>query len=111
MICDARFSADGTKRFELTRDWLSEHPHDIPPGCICLGDGLMGMKCDALAHARLKVAKTVCWIMLNPSTADAVTDDPTVRKVIGFSQCWGFSKAVVVNLIPTIATDPRELPA
>jgi hypothetical protein len=26
----------------------------IPPGCICHGDGLMGMKCDAPEHARLK---------------------------------------------------------
>jgi hypothetical protein len=26
----------------------------IPPGCICHGDGLMGMRCDAPEHARLK---------------------------------------------------------
>jgi hypothetical protein len=26
----------------------------IPPSCICHGDGLMGMKCDAPEHARLK---------------------------------------------------------
>ena len=28
--------------------------YDIPPGCICLGDGLMGMKCTATKHARLR---------------------------------------------------------
>ena len=28
--------------------------YEIPDGCICLGDGLMGMKCTAKEHARLK---------------------------------------------------------
>ena len=28
--------------------------YDIPPGCICQGDGLMNMKCEATEHARLK---------------------------------------------------------
>ena len=26
----------------------------IPEGCICQGDGLMGMKCEAKDHAKLK---------------------------------------------------------
>jgi hypothetical protein len=26
----------------------------IPPGCICLGDGLLGMECRAPEHATLK---------------------------------------------------------
>lgn len=33
----------------------SESPYEIPPECICLGDGLMGMKCEAAEHARLKM--------------------------------------------------------
>ena len=28
--------------------------YEIPDGCICFGDGLMGMKCTAKEHARLK---------------------------------------------------------
>ena len=28
--------------------------YDIPSGCICLGDGLMGMECTATEHARLR---------------------------------------------------------
>ncbi len=57
-------------------------------------------------NARLPKA---CWIMLNPSTADAQKDDPTIRKVIGFSSRWGFGSIVVVNLFPLRATDPSEL--
>lgn len=34
-----------------------ESLYDIPPGCICMGDGLMGMPCPATEHARLKVLK------------------------------------------------------
>lgn len=51
----------------------------------------------------------VCWIMLNPSTADASKDDPTIRRVTAFSRAWGFGGFVVVNLFALRATDPRQL--
>jgi len=31
-----------------------ESLYDIPFGCICMGDGLMGMKCEATEHAKLR---------------------------------------------------------
>jgi hypothetical protein len=49
------------------------------------------------------------WIMLNPSTADALTDDNTIKRVTAFTKAWGLDGFVVVNLFALRATDPREL--
>ncbi|MCV3736664.1 DUF1643 domain-containing protein [Rhizobium sp. TRM96647] len=49
------------------------------------------------------------WIMLNPSRADAGTDDPTIRRCIAFSRLWGYSGMLVVNLFALCATHPDTL--
>jgi hypothetical protein len=51
----------------------------------------------------------VAWIMVNPSTADAETDDATIRKVVGFSERLGFDRAIVGNLFAYRATDIGQL--
>ena len=49
------------------------------------------------------------FIMLNPSTADAVGDDATIRKCMGFAHRWGMGGVLVGNLFAVRATDPRDL--
>lgn len=51
----------------------------------------------------------VCFVMLNPSVADGLIDDPTIRRCIGFAQAWGFGGLSVRNLYPFRATKPRYL--
>lgn len=49
------------------------------------------------------------WILLNPSVADAETDDATVRRLIGFADDHGFGGIVVRNVFAWRATDPCAL--
>lgn len=51
----------------------------------------------------------VVWIMLNPSTADAMADDQTIRRCTGFSRRWDAGIMHVVNLYALRATHPDEL--
>lgn len=52
---------------------------------------------------------TITFIGLNPSTADATVDDPTIRKCIAYAQKWGYSRMLMVNLFAWKATDPASL--
>lgn len=49
------------------------------------------------------------FVMLNPSTADATVDDPTIRRCIGFAKAEGFGGIVVNNLYALRATQPKHL--
>ena len=82
----ADFSPCGRYRYALHRAWTS------------------GGKVPARRDRVLIVA-------LNPSTADAQQDDPTIRRCIAFAQAWGFRALCVANLFAWRATRPDDLKA
>lgn len=51
----------------------------------------------------------VMMIGLNPSTADAQNDDPTIRRCIRFARDWGGGGLIMTNLFAFRATDPADL--
>jgi hypothetical protein len=53
----------------------------------------------------------MCFVMLNPSTADATQDDPTIRRCLGFARRERCDGLVVVNLFALRATHPMTLQA
>jgi len=77
--CSAEITGDN--RWLLTRRWESE-------------TGSSGL---------------IMFVGLNPSTADGESDDPTIRKEVGFAKRMGFGGLLKVNLFPHRATDPKDL--
>lgn len=49
------------------------------------------------------------WVMLNPSTADASIDDPTIRRCINYAKDWDFGGIEVVNLFSLRTPSPKVL--
>jgi len=55
-------------------------------------------------------APRVVFVMLNPSRADANTDDPRLRRCLGFARSWGCGAIEVVNLFAYRASRPDIRP-
>jgi hypothetical protein len=51
----------------------------------------------------------VLFIMLNPSTANAIEDDATIRRCVNFAKEWGYGGLLVGNLFAYRSTKPKEL--
>ena len=82
----AHVSNCGSYRYSLTREWARPSPAaNDKGGSACL------------------------FVMLNPSTADGMDDDPTIRRCVSFANSWGYGRLVVCNLFALRATDPRAL--
>jgi hypothetical protein len=55
---------------------------------------------------RLPIA---AWLMCNPSTADAMDNDPTIRRIIDFTRDHGCGGLIVVNVWPFRSPYPEDL--
>lgn len=51
----------------------------------------------------------VMFVCLNPSTADGVLDDPTIRKCVCFAKAWGYGGLYMGNLFSYRTKSPTEL--
>jgi len=49
------------------------------------------------------------FVMLNPSTADALKDDPTIRRCMKFAKRWGYEEMRAVNLFAFRSPHPKDL--
>jgi hypothetical protein len=54
-------------------------------------------------------APRLLFLGLNPSRADAVRDDATLRRLRGFGRSWGYGALEVLNLHARISPSPRLL--
>lgn len=99
------------KRFTLVAD-------DRIHGSAMFGDRVPGRAtpADAAPPYRYTLGRAwddsgpfVTFVMLNPSTADADADDPTIRRCTRFARDNGHGSLVVVNLFALRANDPARL--
>lgn len=51
----------------------------------------------------------IMFIGLNPSTANEVGNDPTIRRVISFAKSWGYGGVYMMNLFSFVTPYPAEL--
>ena len=79
---NATFSRCGRYRHTLTRDWTAQG----------------------------EVPRSILWIGMNPSVADAQASDPTCNREQIFSADWGFTRYIKTNILDWRATSPKDLP-
>lgn len=94
----ARISKCGRYRYLLWREWRGSN-----------GEHWRWLGANDGNGQPLGEPKACLFIMLNPSTADAQNDDPTIRRCVGFAKAWGYDRLEVVNLFAHRATSPDEL--
>jgi hypothetical protein len=54
-------------------------------------------------------SRHVLFIMLNPSTADAVKNDQTITRCCNFARSWGYGGILVGNLFAFRSKEPKDL--
>jgi hypothetical protein len=63
----------------------------------------------ALGRVWNEALPVLVFVMLNPSTADALKPDHTITKCVGFAQRWGFGGILVLNLWALRSRHPGDL--
>jgi len=53
--------------------------------------------------------RLAAFLLLNPSTANEVSNDNTVTRCIGFAKAWGYSGLFIINLFAFRATNPAAM--
>lgn len=54
--------------------------------------------------------KSILFLGMNPSVADAFASDPTVNREEGFARLWGYNRYFKGNILDWRATKPADLP-
>ena len=101
----AQISGDGRYRYRLWREWRL---HPKPAKWRMWTDDRGKPVLDG-ADAQLGEPLACVFIMLNPSTANGLDDDPTIRRCVSFAKAWGYDRLEVLNLFAYRATNPKEL--
>ena len=51
----------------------------------------------------------ILFLLLNPSTADAEHDDPTIRRCTNYAKLWGYGGLYIGNIFAFRATEPTVM--
>jgi len=51
----------------------------------------------------------ILFLGLNPSTANEINDDPTIRRIKKFAFDWGYGGIHMLNCFPLVSPDPLDL--